>query len=73
MKTIQIITFDGCGTAKKLVADLENLQKSKNFTLDVKVVPSADKAGEMGLYGSPTIYIDGIEYQKDTNSSPGFY
>lgn len=73
MKTIRVVTFDGCATARKLIADLENLQKSENFQLDVTVVPSAEKAGEMGLYGSPTIYVDGVEYQKDNNSSPGFY
>ena len=73
MKKIRIVTFEGCGTAKKLIADLESLQKSKNFDLQITVVPSADKAGEMGLYGSPTIYIDGCEYQKNSGSSPGFY
>jgi uncharacterized membrane protein len=73
MKNIHVITFNGCGTAGKLIADLENLQKNENFQLEVTVVPSAEKAGEMGLYGSPTIYIDGVEYQKDRNSSPGFY
>jgi hypothetical protein len=73
MKKIHIITFDGCGTARTLIADLEKLQQSENFDLDVTVVPSVEKAGEMGLYGSPTIYIDGLEYQRDKNSSPGFY
>jgi len=73
MKKIQIVTFDGCGTARKLISDLEAQQKSENFQIDVTVVPSAEHADEMGLYGSPTIYIDGIEYQGDTNSSPGFY
>jgi hypothetical protein len=73
MKKIHIVTFDGCGTAKKLIADLENVQESENFDLEVTVVPSADKAEEMGLYGSPTIYIDGCEYQKNSGSSPGFY
>lgn len=73
MKKIHIITFDGCGTAGKLIADLEDIQNSENFQLDVTVVTSAEKADEMGLYGSPTIYIDGIQYQKDNNSSPGFY
>ncbi len=73
MKKIQIITFDGCGTARKLIADLEELQKTKSFHLDVTIVPSAEEAGEMGLFGSPTIYVDGIEYQGDKNSSPGFY
>jgi hypothetical protein len=73
MKKIHVVTFDGCGTARKLIADLENLQESENFQMYVTVVPSVEKAGEMGLYGSPTIYIDDIEYQRDTNSSPGFY
>lgn len=73
MKTIEVITFDGCGTAKQLIADLEGLQEKENFNLQVKVVPSADRAGEMRLYGSPTVYINGHEYQRDENSTPGFY
>lgn len=73
MNTIQITTFEGCDSAGKLIADLEKLQKNELFSLKVTVVPSSEQAAELGLYGSPTIYINGVEYQKDSNGNPGFY
>lgn len=73
MDTIEIITFEGCDTAQKLVADLESLRPQESFELRTRIVPSSDRAAELGLYGSPTIMLNGREYQKDPSSRPGFY
>ncbi len=73
MNTVRVVTFEGCNTATKLVEELEELRNRQPFELDVTVVPSADRAAEMGLHGSPTIYINDVEYQKDKSGDAGFY
>jgi 2-hydroxychromene-2-carboxylate isomerase len=72
-KSIEIITFTGCRTARDLIDDLEKARQREDFELTVTLVPSADRAAEMGLYGSPTILINNELYQSDGRENPGFY
>jgi hypothetical protein len=75
MSTIQLITFKGCQSTidfrNKL--DIVKLPKRKKLTVEMTIVHSQTRAREMGLYGSPTILIDGLEYQKERRGPPGFY
>jgi hypothetical protein len=75
MNTIQLITFKGCQSTIDFRNKLENVKpvKGKIFKVGMTVVFSQAKARKEGLYGSPTILIDGIEYQKERRGPPGFY
>ncbi|MBU0946945.1 MAG: hypothetical protein KJ804_00510 [Proteobacteria bacterium] len=75
MKKIELLTFKGCQTAIELSRHMANLIAAENIDAEITtiIVPSLEKAIEMGLYGSPTILIDGKEYQKQAVSHPGFY
>jgi hypothetical protein len=41
--------------------------------IEMIVTPSADRAAELGLHGSPTIVVDGREYQRERKGPAGFY
>ncbi|GEM_PF-1841810 len=71
--TVEIITFSGCDTAQALISELDELKKEEAFDLEVIIVPSAADAHAMHLYGSPTIRVNGLEYQKMDGGNPGFY
>lgn len=75
MDKIEILTFKGCQTAVDLVQHITDLIQSENLDAGIEtiIVPSLEKAAEMGLYGSPTILVNGAEYQKQQFSQPGFY
>lgn len=75
MAIIQVLTFKGCQTTVDFIQQLADLAKEKNldFKIDVITVPTLEKAEEMGLYGSPTVLINGEEYQKNISAKPGFY
>jgi len=75
MQTIKVITFKGCQTAIDFTQQLTALNKQINLDAEINtiVVPSPEKAEEMGLYGSPTILINDEEYQKQPFATPGFY
>lgn len=75
MKKIEILTFKGCQTAIDFVQELTDLIQKENLDAEVEtvVVPSLEQAKIIGLYGSPTILVDGEEYQKQPFSHPGFY
>ena len=75
MNTIQLITFKGCQSTIDFRNELENVKpvKGKKIKVDMTVVFSEKSARKEGLYGSPTILIDGIEYQKERQGPPGFY
>lgn len=75
MHTIQLITSKGCQSTIDFRNQLEGIICKKNLDIEVKIimVPTLKKATEMGLYGSPTILIDGLEYQKERRGPPGFY
>ena len=74
-KKIEIITFKGCASALNLRDLVEDLVETGNLEAEVKltITPYLDKAKEMGLFGSPTILIDGQEYQMERRGSAGFY
>ncbi len=71
--TVEVITFGGCDTAKTLISELEELKGQETFELVVTVVQSAEDAESMHLYGSPTVVLNGEEYQKISGGNPGFY
>ena len=73
MANILVKTFPGCPAGEELVAELKKYQEKEGFDLAVEKVPSADLAEEHGLFGSPTILVNGIEYQRGRRGTPGFY
>ena len=75
MNTVQLITFKGCQSTIDFRNKLENLRtiKEKELSVEMKIVSSHKKAHKEGLYGSPTILVNGIEYQKEGRGPPGFY
>jgi predicted thioredoxin/glutaredoxin len=75
MKTIQVITFKGCQSTIDFLNTLENSRLIKKIKYHIKmtVVPSENISRKAGLYGSPTILINGREYQKERRGPPGFY
>ena len=75
MNTVQLITFKGCHSTIDFRNKLENARtmKGKELSVGMTIVSSQKKAHEEGLHGSPTILINGIEYQKDRCGPPGFY
>ncbi len=75
MKKIELLTFKGCQTAMDLSRQLTDLIQKEDLDAEVEtiVVPTPEKAEEMGLYGSPTIRVDGEEYQKQPFAQAGFY
>lgn len=74
-KKVEIIAFKGCESALDLRDQVEDLVDTENLEAEVKltIVTSRDKAKEMGLFGSPTILIDGQEYQTERRGPAGFY
>ncbi|MEE8366820.1 MAG: hypothetical protein V3S30_00750 [Thermoanaerobaculia bacterium] len=75
MKEIELITFKGCEPTVELREALENKIDDGEIDIDLKVtlVASPGIAEEMGLFGSPTIRIDGEEHQATEHGPPGFY
>jgi 2-hydroxychromene-2-carboxylate isomerase len=74
-KRIEIITFRGCESGLNLRDRVEDLVDTQNLEAEVKltITPSRDKAKEMGLFGSPTLLVDGQEYQMERRGPAGFY
>jgi hypothetical protein len=75
VNTVSIVTFKGCQSTMDFRDMLENLidQGIIAARVSMTVTPSADRAAELGLYGSPTILLDGREYQRDRRGPAGFY
>lgn len=75
MKKIELVTFKGCQTAIDLGRQMTELIQAENLDAEIVtiVVSSPEKAEEMGLHGSPTILVDGEEYQKQPFAQAGFY
>lgn len=73
MRKIVIKTFPGCPAGEKIVKTLHTYKDKEGFELQVETVPSADLAEERGLYGSPTIVVNGVEFQQERRGSSGFY
>ena len=75
MKKAQLVTFKGCQSTVDFRSELENLIDTENLDVEVEMVlvPSIGRAEEMGLFGSPTILIDGVEIQQERIGPAGFY
>ena len=75
MTKIQLITFKGCQSTIDFRNKIEKLINTENMEASVEMtfVPSPKKSLEMGLFGSPTILIDGSEYQPERRGPAGFY
>jgi hypothetical protein len=75
MHTITLITFKGCQSTIDFRDRLESLidQRIIDATIDLVIVPSPADALRLGLYGSPTVVIDGAEYQAERRGPAGFY
>ena len=74
MTKVTLITFNGCQPTVDLhdaLADL--IDDGLELSVEKVVVPLPEKAQEMGLFGSPTILIDGEEIQRERRGPPGFY
>lgn len=75
MPTIQLTTFKGCQPTMDFRNELEELIGNGGLDVDLHVVmvPAPESAQEMGLYGSPTIRLDGVEVQAERRGPAGFY
>ena len=75
MKHIKLITFRGCQSTVDFHDALEDAIRDDglDITVELTQVPSPEVAEEYGLYGSPTILVDGQEYQKARRGPAGFY
>lgn len=75
MKSIQLITFKGCKSTIDLRDQIEKhiYKETEDVKIEMVFISSIEKANEMGLYGSPTIIIDGLEYQQERRGPVGFY
>jgi len=73
--TVEITTFKGCQPTVDLHTELEDLIEDQRLDIEIalKLVPSPDQAEPMGLFGSPTIRIDGAEFQSERRGQAGFY
>jgi hypothetical protein len=73
--TISLVTFKGCQSTMDFRDVLEALIDARKIfaRIEMIVTPSADRAAEFGLYGSPTVLIDGHEYQRERRGPAGFY
>jgi hypothetical protein len=75
MNKIRLVTFKGCQSTVDLRTQLENLidKESLDAKVEMVFVPAAGRAMEMGLFGSPTILINGVEVQPERRGPAGFY
>jgi len=75
MRTIQLITFKGCQSTIDFRNELEKIKSINGEIIQIEMilVPSTRRAEKMGLFGSPTILIDGQEYQQERRGPNGFY
>jgi len=65
MNIIQILTFKGCQTTLDFIQKMNVMIQTENLDVEIEtiLVSSLEKAEAMGLYGSPTLIINGVEYQ----------
>lgn len=71
---IRIIAFKGCVPALQLHDGLRTRLAGWNTrAVGLVLVPTPDRAEQMGLYGSPTIIADGREFQAERRGPAGFY
>ncbi len=75
MTAVKIITFKGCQPTVDFREKLEALVDSEKLDVDItlELVSSPDLAKAQGLHGSPTILVDGVEFQKELRGPAGFF
>lgn len=75
MHAITLLTFKGCQSTIDFRDQLEALidRGAIDATVELVIVPSPQDAARFRLYGSPTILIDGVEYQAERRGPAGFY
>jgi hypothetical protein len=75
MHVIKLVTFKGCQSTMDFRDQLEVLidQGAIDATVELVIVQSPLDAARFELHGSPTILIDGIEYQRERHGPTGFY
>ena len=75
MHAIQLVTFKGCQSTMDFRDQIEALidRGALDATVELVIVPSPLDAARFELHGSPTILIDGIEYQAERHGPTGFY
>ena len=75
MKNIKLITFRGCQSSVEFHDMLEDAiaENRSDVTLQLHIVSSLRSAQEGGLFGAPTIVVDGQEYQGARRGPAGFY
>lgn len=75
VKHIRLITFRGCQSTVDFQDALENAiaEDGLDFSVEMVQVPSPESAESYGLHGSPTILVDGAEYQEARRGPAGFY
>jgi hypothetical protein len=75
MKHIKLVTFRGCQSTIDFYDLLEDgiVEDGLDITVEMVQVPSPEAAEDYGLRGSPTILVDGAEYQKARRGPAGFY
>lgn len=71
--TIEILTFDGCNAAANLFEELSSRSDEMRVHVFKHVITSIEEAADRGLHGSPTVVVNGEEYQENVGANPGFY
>jgi len=75
MVKVEIKTFKGCQSSIDFRTYLEDFFNEKQLGIEIKLtlIRSPEQSATAGLYGSPTIMLDGKEYQEERRGPPGFY
>jgi hypothetical protein len=75
MHTVEIKTMKGCQSSIDFRKYLEDFFRKNHLDIEIifTLVSSLTKAADAGLYGSPTILLNGTEYQEERRGPPGFY
>lgn len=75
MHTVEIKTMKGCQSSIDFRKYLEDFFRKNHLDIEITftLVSSLAKAADTGLYGSPTILLNGTEYQEERRGPPGFY
>jgi hypothetical protein len=75
MQKVSLITFKGCQSTIDFFNQLETriAEEDLHVEVDMILVPSPERAAAMGLFGSPTILINGAELQQERRGPAGFY
>jgi len=75
LTTLELVTFKGCESTTSLRNRIERLAETHRLEIAVRlrVVHSPHHSQENGLFGSPTILMNDVEFQRDRRGPPGFY